>query len=142
MADVPTLVDVKFAFGENTAKRIIAMNAMELAEFTSVKNKPTAWQIDMLSDVILANYYWLKLTELLLFFMQYKAGFYGEFYGSVDPQKITAALVLFKKQRFERIARYEEEIAAQRREEEAAEREGKTITYEQWKQLQHSVQKQ
>ena len=64
-------------------------------QFAGTKNKMEPNQMMMLSDIIITEYYYLKASELLLFFFQFKSGRYGELYGSVDPLRISSALVEF-----------------------------------------------
>lgn len=58
-------------------------------------------QIKTCADVIAREYGYLKLTELMLFFSDFKAGKYGVFYGSVSPLQITYALRQFCEERKE-----------------------------------------
>lgn len=96
--------------------------------------------VDAVSAVIADNFGYLKLSELMLFFQQFKAGRYGRFYGSVDPLVITEALQSFLDFRAERMAaiekvkRQEEERKreAQRAEQE---RNGELMTAEEWKEI-------
>ena len=37
----------------------------------------------------------LKVSELMLYFYRFKAGYYGRFYGIVDPMIITTSIQLF-----------------------------------------------
>ena len=51
----------------------------------------------------------LKATEIMLFFHKFKAGCYGQFYGSVDPLIIMQALEKFCKEREHVLRRKEEQ---------------------------------
>jgi hypothetical protein len=66
-------------------------------------------QLLELSSIIKTEYYFLKASELLLFFYKLKAGEYGTFYGSVDPMVIMLALNQFRGFRIRQIEMYERE---------------------------------
>ena len=64
----------------------------------------------------------------MLFFSRFKAGRYGRFYGNVDPMVITSALVVFRRERAEAIAKHEAEEREKEREMQASE----AISYEEY----------
>ena len=113
----------------------------DLSEFSGVKDKISRKQLDQLSQIIRDKYYYLKVTELALFFYEYKAGTYGSFYGAVDPIRITEALQKFMQHRSELIDRYDREEAA-RKEKEYRQRikDGKTVSWEQWQEMKNGTQ--
>lgn len=80
-----------------------------LSEFCGVREKITKGQLDELAVIIASEYYYFKISELMLFFIRFKAGRYGQMYGVVDPLRITTALLEFKQERNEAYARHEEE---------------------------------
>lgn len=57
--------------------------------------KMTGQQLITLCEYIANDFYYLKVTEVVYFFHQIKMGEYGSFYGKVDPQKITEALIKY-----------------------------------------------
>jgi hypothetical protein len=78
--------------------------------------------------MILGQYYYLKVTEIMLFFYWLKCGRYGEFYGTVDGQKILGAFTLFLRDRQDIRRKIERE-----RENERLEAEKKNaLTFEEW----------
>ena len=48
--------------------------------------------IEELALVIATEFYYLKITELMLFFYNLKIGLYGDFYGSISPMDIVSTL--------------------------------------------------
>ena len=56
------------------------------------KNKLDEAQFKQLAQMIRDEFGYLKATEVMLFLWRLKAGHYGEFYGSVDMQRIMRAL--------------------------------------------------
>lgn len=98
MGDCPTLTDICLSYGKTFAEQWLYPQITDLSVFTGAKNLDKE-QVRSLASVIAAEYRYLKVTELLLFFHRFKAGHYGRFYGSVDPMVITCALRDFIKER-------------------------------------------
>ena len=106
MGDYPTLTDICLSYGKTFAEQWLYPQISDLSIFTGAKNLDKE-QVRSLASVIAAEYRYLKVTELLLFFHRFKAGHYGRFYGSVDPMVITCALRDFIKERNVFIDQYE-----------------------------------
>lgn len=98
MGDYPTLTDICIAYGKTFAEQWLYPQITDLSVFTGAKNLDKE-QVRSLASVIAAEYRYLKVTELLLFFHRFKSGHYERFYGSVDPMVITCALRDFIKER-------------------------------------------
>ena len=88
------LTDVAGAYEAKTAIFWIKIQLLDLALFTGVK-KPSDEQITMLCETILANYGFLKVTELMVFFSKFKAGQFERFFGNFDAMVITNSLATF-----------------------------------------------
>lgn len=113
------LTDVAGAYEEKTAIFWIKIQLLDLALFTGVK-KPSDEQITMLCETILANYGYLKVTELMVFFSKFKAGQFERFFGNFDAMVITTSLATFIELRknwiFEAYQRQENEKREKRHE--------------------------
>lgn len=105
----PTMGMVNTAYGKGTAQEWLTYQLTDLSEFSGAKEKITANQIKQLADIIATDYHWLKVSEVMLFFRQFKRGEYGKFYGAVDPLTITTALREFLRDRNDAYARHEQE---------------------------------
>lgn len=116
----PTLSVLDEAFGKNITETWLAIQIRNLSEFSGVKDKLDTAQIDMLAKTIIATFHYLKVTELMHFFLLFKSGKYGKFYGAVDCIVITEALQDFCRERNEKLYQYEEE---ERKRKEAIEQE-------------------
>lgn len=101
----PSLAKVAQCYGTNIAKTWLDCQLRELSEYCGCKDKMTTAQLIECSKVVLSNYGYLKVTELMYFFNRFKAGKYGRFYGSVDPLVITSALYDFITEREAILAR-------------------------------------
>lgn len=132
----PSLGVVAQAYGARTVETWMMVQLENLAEFSGVRQKMQREQLIETARVIISQYGFLKVTEIMLFLMQCKSGVYGHFYGSVDPQRITSSLYDFLDWRLAQIARieHEEEKAAREREQ----REHKGVTYEQYLKLKNN----
>lgn len=90
--NAPYLSQVNAAFRGLTAQEWLTYQLGNLSEFCGVKNKITPYQTEELANLIVQDFYYLKVTELMLFFRYFKSGRYGHFFGSVDPQVIMSWL--------------------------------------------------
>ena len=137
MGDYPTLTDLKQAYGKNFAAIWLVPQIDNLTLFTGAKNI-TEQQHEELAKIVAAEYDYLKVTELLLFFHRFKAGHYGRFYGSVDPMVITCALRDFIKERNLFIDQYERE---KKEREDELKPKLPTMTHEEWLKLKQKEEK-
>lgn len=125
--DFPTLAMLNAAFGDNVAEQWLIPQLADLTIYTGAKNIDKRQQ-GQLARIIATEYYWLKISELLLFFHRFKAGKYGHFFGNVDPMVVTCSLREFIRERNDIIARLEQEETERRN----AEARSKAISYEEY----------
>nr|DAX55146.1 MAG TPA: hypothetical protein [Caudoviricetes sp.] len=118
LGDAPSLVLLSQTYPEDQMNTWVIAHLMDLYKFAGVKEKPSFSQVLELAVMIRTEYYYLKASELLLFFFRFKAGEYGTFYGVVDPMVIMAALIDFRAYRRQQIEMYDREIQRKKREEE------------------------
>ena len=114
----PTLGVVKQAYGPNAPTMWLMAQLYDLCEYTGAK-KMDVQQATMLAEIIAQEYGYLKVSEILLFFLRFKAGNYGRFYGAVDPMVITAAIREFLKERDWACAQHEQQLKQQEQLEDA-----------------------
>ena len=129
MGTAPTMAQVNVAYGAHTSAAWLVPFLWDISEFCGCKQKFTSKQMDELAYIIVDGYYWLKVTEMMLFFWWFKSGRYGKFYGAVDPMVITTALREFVKDRNAIIAKHDGMEA----EKKHAEWKRRAITYEEYK---------
>jgi hypothetical protein len=121
MGKAPNLVTVNEAFGKGTAQSWLAFQLRDLSEFSGAKEKLGIGQIDDITEVIMSQFPFLKVTELMHFFLLFKSGKFGKFYGAVDGLAIMEALREFINDRNDKLYRWRQE--EERREKEAKEAE-------------------
>lgn len=128
----PAIKVLTEAYGEQVAESWVMIQLNDLSEFAGCKEKMSIHQIEQVAKVILMEFGYLKVTELMHFFVLFKSGKFGKFYGAVDGLVITEALQEFTHLRAERLWR----IARERERAERALRNSEdTITYEEWQEL-------
>lgn len=127
----PTLSQINQHYGPGSAASWICPQIWNLSEYCGCRDKITASQVDQLSDIIASTYHYLKVSELMLFFYRFKMGNYGQFYGSVDPMKITMALKSFINERATAYTAHE----SQQRIDDFNERMKNRVTYQQYLQM-------
>ena len=101
--------------------------------FVGVKeeNKATFGVVQEMSKMILSRYYFLKLSELMLFFQRLKYGDYGEMYGCIDAVRIMRALRTFFDERNQII----EKIEQRERERKMEEDRKNAVSYEEYTEI-------
>lgn len=101
-------------YGVGSSVSWIAQHIGELNAFSGSKNMDDE-QIKMLARMIAAEYGDMKFSQVMLFFYRFKMGYFGKFYGKVDPMVITCALKDFSEEcdNLKKKYRNEEYIARQ-----------------------------
>lgn len=106
----PTLADVVAAYGRETACRWLSEQIKDLLLYCTVRTA-AAGVVQNLTDTLIAVYQKLRVTELMLFFMYFKAGRYGHFYGLPDPVIVTDGLCRFVRERRQTVLQLEQDRA-------------------------------
>lgn len=99
MGDAPTLSEMDAIYGKNASSLWLVPQLTDLSEFCNVQSSLSEKHIITLARLITAEYHYLKITELMLFFRRIKTGAYGKFYGTVSPIDIMYALRQFISER-------------------------------------------
>ena len=117
--DTPTLSEMRVMYGDNMPTSWLMTQLFSLSEFCGAKDKMTDEIAEKTAFIIYSHFYYLKASELLLFFYKFSTGRYGHFYGVIDPQIIINAISVFvlnernvmidRKATEERLKRLEEE---------------------------------
>lgn len=126
--DFPTLAALNAAYGGDTAASWLLPQLYDLSEFCGSRDKLEGRPLEQCAGVIAAEFRWLKVSELMLFFHRFKSGKYGKFYGGVDPLVITTSLREFVRERNDEIAARE----CEERTRKALERSKEAVTWEEY----------
>lgn len=117
--DSLTLGELRGRFGDNAPIAWLMPQLNVLSEFFAVKIKLEDEILRECAEVIASKFYYLKTSELMLFFYWCKCGTIKiEFYGSIDPSKITKGLNAFVQIRNHELDRIEAEERERKREAE------------------------
>ena len=114
----PTLGQLNATYGSQTAAMWLVPQLYNLSEYCGCKDKLEGNPLKECASVIATEFYFLSVSELMLFFRRFKSGRYGRFYGSVDPLVITTSLREFLQERAYAYERRKREERDRRREEE------------------------
>ena len=123
LGKAPTLSTLNETFGAHITKAWLTIQLNNLSEFSGAKEKFDTAQVDMLAKVIMSSFPYLKVTELMHFFLLFKTGKFGKFYGAVDGLAITESLRAFCNERREYIYRFTEQERRRQKEMEDAQRD-------------------
>lgn len=111
----PTLAVLNRDYDPIAAQAFLVPQLTNIAEFSNCKQTLSPEQIRECANIIATEYYYLKVTELMLFCYKFKCGAYGQFYGSVSPMVIMVSLRQFIRERND--AYYQHECKEREREE-------------------------
>lgn len=117
----PTLAVLNNEYDQIAAQAWLIPQLTDVADFSNCRNILNTSQIRACADMIATEYYYLKVSELMLFFYKFKNGEYGQFYGSVSPMVIMASLRQFIRERNDIIFQHE---SKERERREAEHRKG------------------
>ncbi len=126
--NVPTLAEINRDYDPLAAIAFLVPQLTNVAEFANCKTSFSEGQIRSCAEMITAEYYYMKMTELMLFFYKFKCGEYGQFFGSVSPMTIMASLKQFARERNDAIAVHEARV----REEEQSRQKENVMTYQEF----------
>ncbi|MCM1454891.1 MAG: hypothetical protein NC193_10240 [bacterium] len=97
----PALCTVAEAYGTKVARAWLQIQLSDLSEFSGCRGKLTDRQMAHTAEMLLERCRSYRLTEMMLFFVRFKCGDYGQFYGCVDPMRILQAVKRFEAERQE-----------------------------------------
>lgn len=133
--NIPSLGLLASTYGDETPIEWLVIQFGSLNDFAEVKSKINNQQIYELANLVLSEYYYINAAEILLFIGRFKIGYYGTFYGTIDPMKITNALMQYIRKRWQDLERYKKEQCRIQREKEIQERGNNSISYVEYLEL-------
>lgn len=133
--DAPSLSVLTATFGNEITETWLAVQIRDISEFCNCKEKITIKQIDCLAKTISTSFHYLKVTELMYFFLIFKGGRFGHFYGTIDSMVITDALYKFLPIRNNLLNKFITAQKMKRQEAENEEHKKRAMSYEEWKEL-------
>ncbi len=135
--EAPALVDVALAYGDTPLQAWLMAQLASLAAYCGDRDGLTAEQCCQCASVIQTHYFYLKITDFMLYFSLLKAGRYGCFYGHIDPMRIVGWLQKYVEERNRIFAKAEaHRLAGSPQADDAGRNYGPPMNcdeYEQWK---------
>lgn len=131
----PTMQQAAKIYGDEAISLWVKIQLEDLNNYCGVKEKMTAEQLKNLAEIMLYTYGEIKISELALFLLKFKAGKYGQFYGAIDPLVITNAMAEFMDDRMIAFKINERENEMIREQKKREEWKLNAITYEQHQEL-------
>lgn len=131
----PTLQMVRQTYSHEVLIAWIMAQLEDLNDYSGTQGKISIQQMEEIANIISTEYHYLKVTELHLFLYKLKAGYYGVFYGNVDPLTIMSHLIKFNDERKSVIAAIERRIQQQKQDEQRAQWAQTAISRQKYEQL-------
>lgn len=95
----PTLIQIDKMYGVFTSAKWLVTLVADASLSCGLKDDASEDQLQLTAMAISTRYKWLKAGELMLFFFNFKAGFYEQFYSRFDPQAIIRSMNTFLEER-------------------------------------------
>jgi len=105
----PTLAQIDIMYGPLTSAKWLVPLIADVSLSCGLKEDVSENQLQFTAVAISNRYRWLKAGELMLFFFNFKAGFYERFYSHFDTQTIIRSFKNFLEERALIIAAHERE---------------------------------
>lgn len=135
--NAPSLASIKHAYGVPSAKLWIKALAADFAANAVNRSdrRMTEEQLDDWANTALTEWGYLTASEWMLFFHKAKAGKFGSLYNDVNCIRLSEMVndFVYGTYRQGLKERFEQECQNAKRDREKAEREGKTMTAEEFK---------
>ena len=107
---LPTLTEVDIMYGSFTSAKWLIPLIADASLSCGLKEDVTGDQLQFTAMAIFSRYRWLKASEVMLFFFNFKAGFYERFYSYFDTQTIIRSIKTFIDERTLAIAAHERNL--------------------------------
>lgn len=128
----PPISRLALAYSEEGLINWLKIQFDNLNDFVGVKEKMSIAQINEAAALFYYDCNFLNIAEVALFFVKFKLGSFGEFYGAVDPLKIMTAKNQFLSERLTSLNAHDRKKASEELEKQREEWASKAITYEEY----------
>lgn len=132
--DSPSLALLNTTYGTTAAAAWLVPEITEASVFCGLKENPNQAQLDKLARIIVTNYWYLTVDELLLFFFHFCSARYRHFYSYFAPSVIIHSLQDFLLERSRAYNDREQKMQELKREQSRKE----AITYEEYIRMKES----
>lgn len=97
--EIKNIAQVRNSIGEEATKAAVAVMVDDLQKSIQLTQPMTPFQIDVAAEIICREYYYLKLEELRLCFINAISGKYGKIYNRIDAAVICEWLSMYVNKR-------------------------------------------
>lgn len=105
--DSPLLRFLDITYGMHTSAIWLVPQIADASVCCGLKEDASEDQLRLVATALASRYHYLKTDELMLFFFNFKAGFYEGFYSYFDPQVIIRSMKTFLNDRMQIILSHE-----------------------------------
>ena len=116
------MYQIDIMYGAFSAAKWLVPFIADASLSCGLKVDATKEQLQFTATAIVGRYTWLKAAEMVLFFFNFKAGFYERFFGQFDPQAVVRSIRLFLDERNKIIIQHQREIQQKKNDENAPSR--------------------
>lgn len=88
----PSIMAAVAEFGIEAVGEVVGNLVDDFVSFTPARSRFSDNHRRQICWVIITQYRSMKITQLMLFFVKCKSGFFGKFYTNIEPMDITIAL--------------------------------------------------
>jgi len=134
MGSSPELSMVGKLYGVEVTESWLVSLLTYFGEFVGTKEKVETGTMHDLARIIIGMAWYLRMSEVMLFFADMMSGRYGKFYGAIDPLTITVGLRSFLSDRLRELAHYEYEAEKERKDKERLEAKQEAVSWEEYAQ--------
>lgn len=131
LGEYPTLGQLRAQYDSRFPCAWLMAHLYDLSEYCGCKDKLEGRALQQCASVIAVEFYYLKVSEMMLFFHRFKAGRYGQFYGSIDPLVIVKSLYVFLQNRRYVLDYYEQK----RKDRERIESQKRAVSYDTYRKM-------
>lgn len=93
--NAPTIKEASVGYSSDIVESWIEIQLKDLISYLGIEVPPIS-TFTQCAKIIIQEYPYFKMSEILLFFYKFKAGYYGRFYKTFDPLTLMEGLRNFK----------------------------------------------
>lgn len=112
----PALSVLALAYGSEAPSAWLVPQLIDLDISLNRSARLDELQYSMVADAIYLRFYYLKVSELILFFARAKTGWYGKFYNGIETDSLCDMIARFVNDRNNIIEKVEQERKRKERE--------------------------
>jgi len=133
LGQAPELAVVSKLYGQKVTLSWLQVMLVRVNEYAGVKEKLSVIAMQDMANMITGMAWYLRMSEMMLFFAYLMSGRYGKFYGAIDPVAIGDALWQFLQYRTAQMEYLERQDEERQRAEKYEQWRAESVTYEEYR---------